>query len=98
MITPRLHRSAPPLPSGPDQASRSRKIAALLIRSSGFLLGATFASIYLFLAWESPPDMSHAPLRTPLNFYLTGPILLFGGPVLLADWIAGRIDHRRLTD
>jgi len=50
------------------------------------------------MAWDTPPDMSQAPLRNAFNFYLTGPVLLFGGPILLAGWIAARIDHRRPTD
>jgi hypothetical protein len=69
-----------------------------LIRGAGFLLGAALASIYLFMAWDSPPDMSNVRPRAVFNFYLTGPLLLFCGPMFLAGWIASRIDHRRLTD
>jgi hypothetical protein len=69
-----------------------------LIRGAGFLLGAALTSIYLFMAWDLPPDMSNVGSRTVLNFYLTGPLLLFCGPMFLAGWIASHIDHRRLTD
>jgi hypothetical protein len=98
MISPRSDPSAPKYASGRDQASRQRKIAAWLVRSVGFLPGAAFVSIYLLIAWDSPPDMSNARPRTVFNFYLTGPLLLFCGPMFLAGWIASRIDHRRLTD
>jgi hypothetical protein len=101
MISPRSdspHPSAPKCASGPGEVSRPRKIAAWLIRGAGFLLGAALASIYLLMAWDSPPDMSNAGPRTVLNFYLTGPLLLFSGPMFLAGWIASHIDHRRLTD
>jgi hypothetical protein len=33
--------------------------AAGLVRGVGFLLGAALVSIYLFMAWDSPPDMSN---------------------------------------
>jgi hypothetical protein len=101
MMSPRpdaRHPSAPTCASGPDQVSSLRKITAWLIRGAGFLLGAALASIYLFMAWEAPPDLSHAHYRAALNFYLTLPLLLFCGPVYLAGWIASHIDHRKLTD
>ena len=81
-----------------DQVSRPRKIAAWLIRGAGFLLGVVLVSLYVFIVWDSPPDMSNASPRTAFNFYVTGPLLLFSGPMLLAGWIASRVDHRRLTD
>jgi MFS family permease len=92
------HLSAPNRASGPDEVSRLRKIVAWSIRGAGFLLGAALASIYLFLAWELPPDMSNARPRAVLFFYLVGPLLLLCGPMFLAGWIASHIDHRRLTD
>jgi hypothetical protein len=96
MISPRPHTSAPKGASGRDQVSMPLKIAAWLVRGAGFLVGA--ASVYLFMAWDSPPDMSNARPRTAFNFYLTGPLLLFCGPMLLAGWIAWRIGHRKLMD
>jgi hypothetical protein len=96
MISSRPDASNPFVPncaSAPDEVSLPRKIAAWSIRGAGFLLGAALVSIYLFTAWEAPSDMSHTHFR-----YLTGPLLLFCGPMLLAGWIAWRIDHRRLTD
>ena len=98
MMTPRPHPSVAERASGSDQVSRPRRLAARSIRGAGFLLGAALASLYLIMAWDAPPDMSQAPLRNAFNFYLTGPVLLFGGPILLAGWIAARIDHRRPTD
>jgi hypothetical protein len=92
------HPSAPNRASGSDEVSSLRKIAAWLIRGAGFLLGAALASIYLFLAWDLPPDMSNARPRAVLFFYLVGPLLLWCGPMFLAGWIASHIDHRRLTD
>src|SRR6516165_4898131 len=97
MIGPRSHPSAPKCASGRDQVSRQRKIAAWLVRGVGFLVGAAFVSIYLLMAWDSPPEMSNARPRTMFNFYVTGPLLLFCGPMFLAGWIASRIDRRRLT-
>lgn len=101
MISLRPDAAHPPASkcvSEPADVSRPRKIMAWSIRGAGFLLGAALASLYLFMAWDSPPDMSDARPRTVLNFYLTGPLLLFCGPMLLAGWIASRIDHRKLTD
>jgi hypothetical protein len=98
MIRPRFQSSTPKGASGRVQVSRPRKIAAWLIRGAGLLLGAALASIYLFMAWDSSPDMSNARPRAVFNFYLIGPLLLFCGPMFLAGWIASRIDHRRLTD
>ena len=81
-----------------DEASQPRKIAAWLIRGAGLLLGAALLSFYLLIVWDSAPDMSNASPRSVFNFYVTGPVLLFSGPMLLAGWIASRIDHRKLTD
>jgi len=73
-------------------------MAAWLIRGAGFLLGVVLVSLYVLIVWDSPPDMSNASPRSAFNFYVTGPLLLFSGPMLLAGWIASRIDHRRLAD
>jgi hypothetical protein len=81
-----------------EQVSRPRKIAAWSIRGAGLLLGAILVSLYLLIVWEAPPDMSNASPRAVFNFYVTGPLLLFSGPMFLAGWISSRIDHRRLTD
>ena len=78
-----------------DQVSRPRKIAAGLIRGAGVLLGVVLVSLYLIIVWGAPPDMSNASPRTAFNFYVTGPLLLFCGPMFLFGWIASRIDHRR---
>ena len=98
MIDPHPHQSAANYESGPDRTSGLRKAVAWTIRGAGFLLSVALTSFYLFMAWDSPPDMSHAPLYTVINFYLRGPLLLFCVPMLLAGWIASRIDHRKLTD
>jgi hypothetical protein len=101
MTSPRpdaRHPSAPTIAPAPDRVSDLRKTAAWSIRGAGFLLGAALASIYLIMAWDFPPDMSNMHFRAAFNFYLTLPALLFCGPMLLAGWIASRIDHRRLTD
>jgi len=87
MIMPPNDPSDANFASEPARVSSPRKIAAWSIRATGFLLGAGFSSIYLLMAWVLPPDMSHAHPRTMLNFYLTGPLLLFFGPILL-----GRMD------
>jgi hypothetical protein len=81
-----------------NQASRPRKVAAWLIRGAGLLLGVAMVSFYVLIVWESPPDMSNASPRSVFNFYVTGPLLLFFGPILLAGWIASRVDYRTLTD
>src|ERR1700728_680953 len=96
MISPRRDApktSVPNCASTPDDVSLPRKIVAWSIRGAGFLLGTALIAIYLFTVWKSAPDISHTHFR-----YLTGPLLLFCGPMLLAGWIAWRIDHRRLTD
>ena len=101
MISPRpdaAHQPAPKCASGLDDVSKPRKIVAWSIRSAGFLLGTALVSFYLFMAWDSPPDMSNARPRAIFNFYVTGPLLLFCGPMLLAGWVASRVDHRRLSD
>jgi len=97
MTSPHADPSASDCTSG-DQPSRPRKIAAWLIRGAGFLLGAALVSFYLLIVWEAPPDMSDASPRSLFNFYVTGPVLLFFGPMLLAGWIASHIDDRKLTD
>jgi hypothetical protein len=51
------------------------------------MLGAALASIYLFMAWDSPPDMSNAGPRTLLNFYLTVPPYYFAAGQ--CSWPAG---------
>ena len=81
--------------SEPDRVSEPRKVAARLIRATGLLLGAALTAIFLLIAWLAPPDMSHASPRSVFNFYLTGPLLLFFGPILLAGWIASRIERRQ---
>jgi hypothetical protein len=97
MISPHAHPSAAKSASE-NQLSRLRKVAAWLIRGAGLLLGVALVSFYVLIVWESPPDMSNASPRSVFNFYVTGPLLLFFGPMLLAGWIASRIDHRTLTD
>lgn len=84
--------------SKPDRVSRPRKVTARLIRATGLLLGAALTLTYWFIAWVLPPDMSHASPRSALNFYLTGPLLLFCGPLLFAGWIASRIERQKPTD
>ena len=81
-----------------NHASPPRKIVAWLIRGAGFLLGAALVSFYLLIVWEAPPDTSDASPRSVFNLYVTGPVLLFFGPMLLAGWVASRVDHRKLTD
>lgn len=81
----------------PDRVSEPRKIAARLIRATGLLLGSALTAIHLLIAWIAPPDMSHASPRSVFNFYLTGPLLLFFGPMFLAGWIAARVERRQST-
>src|SRR5579871_3295890 len=85
MSSPDARPSAPNCASN-DEASRPRKIAAWLIRGAGFLLGAALVSFYLLIVWWSPPDTSNP--RAAFNCYVTGPLLLFFGPMLLTGWTA----------
>jgi hypothetical protein len=78
--------------------SRARRSAAFAIRTIGFLLGAALACGYLFLMWIAPPDFSHARPGTVLGMWIGLPLLLLFGPFWLADWLAGRLDNRRVTD
>jgi hypothetical protein len=78
--------------------SRARKGAALLIRTIGFLIGASLAAVYLFLMWTSPPDFSHSRPGAAFGMYVGLPLLFLLGPFWLADWLAGRLDKRRVMD
>jgi hypothetical protein len=81
-----------------EPRAKARKIVALLIRTGGFLLGAAVASLYVFLMWSAPPDLSNVHrLGTVIGLFLVTPILLFFGPFWLADRLAAFVDHRRVT-
>ncbi len=90
--------------SGGDQTKRvepwikTRTVIAFSIRTIGFLLGAVAASLYIFLMWSSPPDLSNVHrLGAVIGLFLVTPILLFFGPFWLADWLAAFVDKRRVT-
>lgn len=87
--------SPPNVTSEPEPVSEPRKVAARLVRATGLLLGAALTAMSLLIAWLAPPDMSHASPRSVFNFYVSGPLLLFFGPILLAGWLASRIERRR---
>lgn len=82
----------------PEPLSTPRAVAARPVRATGLLFGAALTAIDLLIAWVAPPDMSNANLRSVLNFYLTGPLLLFIGPIFLAAWLAARIEGRKPSD
>ena len=85
-------------PIAPAAISGARKTFGLLIRAIGALLGAAAASLYVFLMWSSPPDLSnvHRP-STGIGLFLVTPVLLFFGPFWLADRLAALIERRRVT-
>jgi hypothetical protein len=72
---------------------RWRKVAGRAIQWIGFLLGAAFVLIYCALLWTDPAsDLSHMRFRSIIGVYVVIPIILFGGPIWLFSWIAGRLD------
>jgi hypothetical protein len=77
--------------------SRGRKYFAFAIRLVGFLLGVGLAAVYLLLMWSAPPDLAHARPSSIFGLYLGLPLALFAGSFWLADWLAGFVDHQRLT-
>jgi len=87
--------------AGPTELSEPRRIAAWLIRAIGFLIGAAALSLYVFLMWTSPPDWQHMSsgqvLRGLIPTFIFVPLAILIGPFWLADWIASRLDKRRLT-
>jgi hypothetical protein len=85
-------------PIAPAAISGVRTTFGLLIRAIGALLGAAAASLYVFLMWSSPPDLSnvHRP-STGIGLFLVTPVLLFFGPAWLADRLAALIERRRVT-
>jgi hypothetical protein len=94
----RYSDDVPQGPIAPAAISGTRKIFGFLIRAIGALLGAAAASLYVFLMWSAPPDLSnvHRP-STVIGLFLVTPLLLFFGPFWLADRLAALIDRRRVT-
>lgn len=81
--------------TGATAVSGSRKIAAWLIRATGFLLGAAVAVALGYLMWSPPPaDWQHMRLRSFVGYALT-PVFVFAGIFWLADRAAAAIDKRR---
>jgi hypothetical protein len=94
----RYSDDVPQGPIAPAAISGTRKIFGFLIRAIGAVLGAAAGSLYVFLMWSSPPDLSNVHrLGTVIGLFLVIPLLLFFGPFWLADWLAAFIDRRRLT-
>jgi len=85
-------------PIAPAATSGARKTFGFLIRAIGALIGAAAASLYVFLMWTSPPDLSNMHrLSTVIGLFIVTPVLLFFGPFWLADRLAAVIDRRRVT-
>lgn len=81
------------------EISTGRKVAAWLIRALGLIVGVTAASLYGYLIWTMPPDMSlRQPIRWAIALFFLVPLLLLFGPYWLADRIAGWIDKRPTID
>jgi hypothetical protein len=85
-------------PIAPAAISGARKTFGFLIRAIGALIGAVAASLYVFLMWSSPPDLSNVHrLSAVIGLFLVTPVLFFFGPFWLADRLAALIDRRRVT-
>ena len=80
-----------------EPGAGARKIAALLIRSAGFLFGAALVAFYALVMWVSPPDFSHARPGAAVGMYVGLPLLFLFGPFWLADRLAAFVDKRRAT-
>jgi len=74
-----------------------RNAAAWSIRGLGAALGTALAVIYVFLIWDSPPqiDWPNARLRSVMGLHLLVPLLLFAGPIWLFGWIAAFVAPMR---
>ena len=94
----RYEDDVPQGPIAPAAISGARKSFGFLIRATGALIGAAAASLYVFLMWGSPPDLSNVHrLSTVIGLFIVTPLLLFFGPFWLADRLAAVIDRRRVT-
>jgi hypothetical protein len=80
-----------------EPGASARKIAGLLIRTIGILVGAALAAGYLFMMWIAPPDFSHARPGAAIGMYIGLPLLFLFGPFWLADWFAAFVDTRRIA-
>jgi len=62
----------------------------------GFLLGAGFAALYLFVIWSARANLDH--ISRPIALVIFIPLALFIGPFWATDRLASRIDKRQLTN